>query len=529
VSLQPPVAAVVLGNIAPPQGDIISLSVHLGCTDEVSSFETLLHNWNGKYSPNGTSPLTIGSNGSISVGRGGNCPLLMTCRVENLKYQSTPAENYVSVSGRCWGERLFRRVVTKTYVNTKGEYIIKDLLDYYVGLNHVRNSVELVEDTDTTYTRLEYENTPVFDILRNVADTADDNGVIGYDFRVAPDAKFEFFPRNTKPNSISLAERIEQSEYSLDVHRVRNRAVVYGAADKSTPADKDAWTESLTPTGCSWSATSGVVSLDTTVKAKGSASIKTYAQNLYYASCLFTLNTGNEVDADLYPTLNLWLNREATFNGNTTIILFDADNRSAGHELTIGYDKWFQTQVPIGSANADAWQVDAGFNWAHVKYVRVVSWFDAAGTGSFWVDGLFFGGQRYNAVEEDAGSQSSYGLRELAEVDEELWSDDECASHAKALLANLKQPAEALTLRTTVLDYGTSLILPGDTVHVTLPNENVNGDFRVATAEYNVDARTQTLEISLELGREPPQLADYVFALRSKLDHVSRYKTARRT
>jgi hypothetical protein len=157
----------------------------------------------------------------------------------------------------------------------------------------------------------------------------------------------------------------------------------------------------------------------------------------------------------------------------------------------------------------------------------VVNWFDGTGTGSFWVDGLFFGGRRYNATEEDAVSQNSYGLRELAEVDEELWSDDECTSRAKALLANLKQPAESLTIRTTVLDYGTSPILAGDTVHVTLPNENVNGDFRVASAEYNVDAKTQTLETTLELGREAPMLADYMFALRSKLNHVSRYKKAR--
>jgi hypothetical protein len=121
-----------------------------------------------------------------------------------------------------------------------------------------------------------------------------------------------------------------------------------------------------------------------------------------------------------------------------------------------------------------------------------------------------------------------YGLRELAEVNEELWSDAECTSNAKALVANLKQPAESLTVRSTVLDYGTTPILAGDTIRVTLPNENVNADFRVAIAEYNVDAKTQTLETILDLGREPPLLADYVFALKSKLDHVSRYKTARR-
>ena len=247
MSVQPPVVAVVFGSVAPPQGDFIEVRVHLGCTEEVSSFEAVLQNWGGKYSPGGVSPLSVGVDGSISVGRGANCPLLMTLRVESVKYESSPTESYVHVSGRCWGERLFRRVVTKTYQDKKGEEIVKDLLDYYVGLSHVRNNVELVEDTDTTYTKLEYENTPVIDILRFISETADNNGVIGYDFRVAPDAKFEFFPRNSKTSSVSLTERIEQSEYSKDVHRVRNKASVYGVADKSVPADKDEWTESLSP------------------------------------------------------------------------------------------------------------------------------------------------------------------------------------------------------------------------------------------------------------------------------------------
>ena len=305
MSVQPPVVAIVFGSIAPPQGDVVEVRVHLGCTEEVSSFEALLQNWNGKYSSGGTSPLSVGVDGSISAGRGSCCPLLITCRVESIKYESSPTESYVRVSGRCWGERLFRRVVTKTYADKKGEEIVKDLMDYYVGLSHVRNSTELVEDTDTTYTQLEYENTPVIDILRHVAESADDAGVIGYDFRVAPDGKFEFFPRNSKTSSVTLSECIEQSEFSLDVHRVRNEAVVYGVADKSLPADKDGWTESLSPADGDWTATSGTVSFDTAMKVKGSGSVKTYAQNLNYGGCVFILDTGKEVNAEFYPILNL--------------------------------------------------------------------------------------------------------------------------------------------------------------------------------------------------------------------------------
>jgi hypothetical protein len=522
-----PVAAIVFGSVTPPQGDVVELKVHLGCTREVSSFEALLQNWGGKYSQNGATPINVGVDGSISVGRGATCPLLMTCRVEGVKYESTPVESYVRISGRCWGERLFRRVVTKTYENKKGEEIVKDLLDYYVGLSHVRNSTELVENTDTTYTRLEYENTPVIDILRYIAESADKAGVIGFDFRVAPDAKFEFFPRNSKASAVSLSEKIEQSEYGRDIHRVRNKIAAYGVADKSVPLNKDAWTESLTPADGVWTATSGTVSFDSAVKVKGSGSIKTSAQNLSYGGCLFTLNAGKEVNAELYPVLNLWLNRESSFNGNVTLTLFDTADRVAGREFTVGHEKWFQTQMRVGAANADLWQVESGFNWTQVKKVRVVCWFDSAGTGSFWVDGLFFGGRRYSTVQEDAGSQSSYGLRELVEVDEELWSDDECASRANALLASLKDPAEQLTLRSTVVDYGNTPLLPGDKVHVTLPNEGVDGDFRILSAEYNVDAKTQVLETMLELGREKPLLADYMFILKSKTDSLSRYKLAR--
>jgi hypothetical protein len=527
MSLNPPAVAIVFGSVTPPQGDVIELVVHLGCTKEVSSFEVVLANWNGKYSPNGAYPITVGLDGSLSVGRTGNCPLLLTCRVENLKYQSSPTENYLTVSGRCWGERLFRRVVTKTYENQKGEAIVKDLLDYYVGLSHNRGGTELVEATDTTYSRLEYSDTPVMDILQAIASSADKQGVIGYDFRVAPDGKFEFFPQNTKTSSVNLSERIENSEYSKDILRVRNRASVYGAADKSVPTDKDAWTESLSPADGTWVATSGNLSLDSTAKIKGSSSIKTTATSLYYAACQLNLNNGKEVDGDLYPNLNLWVSRENTFNGNVTLALYDSSGYAAAHEFTVGDEKWFQTQIGIGTQNNDAWQIPFQFNWNQIKQIRVTCWFSGAGSGSFWVDGLFFGGRKYSSIQNDQASQSSLGLREIVEVNEELCSDLECESHAKALLANLKDPAETLTIQSTVLDYGATPILAGDKIHLTLPNEGINSDFRVLSAEYKVDGKTQTLPVTLELGRQKPLLADYVYALRSRTNRLSRIKIAK--
>src|SRR3990172_5354076 len=122
-----PSIALVFGAVTPPQADVVELSAHLGCSKEVSSYALKLHNYNGKYSPGGATPITVGLDGSISLGRGATCPLLMTVKVEKVSYESDPLESYVTVSGRCWGERLFRRVVTAKYSLQKGEEIVKDL------------------------------------------------------------------------------------------------------------------------------------------------------------------------------------------------------------------------------------------------------------------------------------------------------------------------------------------------------------------------------------------------------------------
>ncbi len=41
-----------------------------------------------------------------------------------------------------------------------------------------------------------------------------------------------------------------------------------------------------------------------------------------------------------------------------------------------------------------------------------------------------------------------------------------------------------------------------------------------------MDGETQELSIKLELGREAPMLADYMYALRSKVEKVNRVKAA---
>jgi hypothetical protein len=231
MSVDIPKMALAFGSVAIPQGDVLEARITLACTEEASRFEVLLQNWDKKYSPGEANAINVGVDGHIDLGRGVNCPQLITCKVEEVRFMSDAVAHYVKVSGRGWDERLFRALVTKTYANMKGEAIVKDLLDSYAGLSHNKDGTELVEDTDTTYQMLKYEDTPVIDILQFIAGSADKNGIIGYDFRVAPDGKFEFFPRGSKTNSISLAEKLESTEYDKDIHSVRNKITVYGAQD----------------------------------------------------------------------------------------------------------------------------------------------------------------------------------------------------------------------------------------------------------------------------------------------------------
>lgn len=553
MSVEIPKVTIAIGPYGVPQGDVIDLKVHLGCTNEVNSFELLLQNWDKKYSPSGSYPINVGMDGSISIGRGSAVPQIITCRVEAVKYESTPTENYLRVSGRCWGERLFRRVVTKTYENKKGEEIVKDLLDYYVGLSHVRGSTEIVENTDTTYTRLEYQDTPVLDILKYIAGSADKQGVIGFDFRVAPDAKFEFFPRNSKTSPVSLNEKIEVSEYRKDIHSIRNKITVYGTQDKPFPVDVDGrpWSDTLTEDltvseGTGWGGSDELIhavygkwsvmtgstnlALDTAIKYAGAKSVKVIeSAYMYYTRVDWIFNQDYLINLNEFPKISFALRVDDKHSKLCWINLIDYWNNSASKSFNLSeIDKWEKVIINAGTKNADQWDwVDNLFNWAFVKEIGIAVDQNYASAGYWWIDQFHFGYGKWKSTQEDTASQQTYGLRELVEVDEELYSDNACMLRAKALLNQLKNPAEYLTVRSTVIDYGNTPLLPGDKIHITIPNENIDTDFRILSVEYHVDAKTQTLETTLELGREPPLLADYLYALRSKTDHLSRHKIAR--
>jgi hypothetical protein len=531
-----PQIAVVLGTVTPPQGDVIDVRVHLGCTKEVSSFELTLQNWNKKYSPGGSTPITVGSNGSIYVGRGTNVPPIITCKVEDIEYDEPSVdEHYLKVTGRCWGERLFSRVVSRTYTNQKGEAIIKDLMDNFAGLSHTRGGVELIENTSTTYALLDYDNTTLWDILKYIAETSDLNGAIGFDSRVAPDGKFEFFPLNSKAASVSLINVPEVTGYKKGITRIRNKIYVFGAAEKVYPVSMDLFTEGTS----GWTADAGeTLSADGTNKVFGSYSVYIQGVSTWpYPACRMRLALPSSVDCgghNGFQQLNYAVRKTGQcIGGNYWFYYFyvrlmtDANNYFEKMYTIAEADqqdqRWAYNTDRLGksyevqSSTEPYWVAYGNPDWRNINYIEfagsgVCGPVNTNGWIAINVDKLFFDKGRYSAVEQVAGDE----LRELAETDEELVSDAECDLRAKSLLAYYKDPAESLTVKSTILDYGTTPILPGDTVHATFPNENVDGDYRVDTMEYYADSKEQTLEVTVELGKVAPQLADYLYGMRSK-------------
>jgi len=520
--------------------DVLDMRVHLGLVDEIGSFELTMQNFDAGY----TGQVAVGNWIKIWANRADASLLkLFTGRVEEVEFDASSTENYVILRGRDRGEELFRRTVTRTYANAKAEAVVKDLIDNLTTLKHVRGTAELVENSDTTYTQLEYENTPLFDILKDIAESTAKDGVVGFDFRMAWDGKFEFFKRNSKTSPVSLTDRIEVAEYRKDIHRIRNKITVYGAAEKANPSNRDAWTEDLTvgsgqliyyengelygwwePVGfCS-------VAKDSSTRIVGSYSVRLSTTQAVASSVVdWYFATGHLFDANKYPSLTFQLRREnAPGEVGVKIELMDSSGQKVRRIFRTEPEKWDLQSFSVGEKQDSDWTHDEfntkAFNWAEIRRVRFEAYFNGNGSGSFWVDNFFFNSKRWENTQEDSVSQQAYGLRELVEVDEELHSDNECSLRAQAVLSYLKDPAEYITLRSDALVLTDGRLVPGDVVHVSLPNENIDADYRILTVEYSLIGKEQTLEITLELGKEPSQLVTVMSDLRSKTESLARNK-----
>ncbi len=519
-------ATIIIANDAINNDDVVSLQVHCGATKEVSSFTLTLNNNDGLYGEKyGGTYIAEGDSIQISIGRSINY-LLFTGTVEDVNPVRQQMNRTLTVTGRCLGKQLFNKLVTGKFINTTPHALIIYLIENYTSLSHVRNSVELIETAYNTIGEVEYNEKPVFDILTDIAGaTVSGSGVIGYTFRIASDGKFEFFPTGTKTNSSTLNDNnIETVKPESKSSRIRNKIRVYGTADKSIPLDKDTYTEALSGTGFAWSVGAGEsVTLDTNVKFKGNTSIRLSAGTNYYGmACLF-LNSGYYVNANLYPEITFQARYGDNFSGNYAIRLIDVnDNEATVFNSVSACDRFVACSAKCGEANAENWGIwpfDATFDWTQIKRVDIQ--FDCstpkAGDHYFYIDQLYFGGRRYYAE----GTVATIEVRELAETDDNLQSDADCQARVDALLAFYKDPAESLTLETTIFECSGTLPIAGDMIPINLATEGINASYLLDSVEYTLDGENKELNVEFTAGKPQLQLADYIYKLTAKTNQLS--------
>lgn len=494
--------------------DVAELNVHLAVTEEVGSVNCLIQNYDEKY----TDQISTGDLIEVAMSRTGESwTKVFKGRLDAVAKRAEASlrgsQHYLRLRGRDLGAELFNRLVTKKYVNKEGSEIVKDVLANYTPLANVG-----VEATNSTYAEEEYENKPAWEIVKYVAETAkNSSNVIGYDFK-CEEGDLKFFSKGKYASAVSLDGIITLCEHESAIERVRNKIYVYGEASKSCPLDKDSWTESLTPTDGAWSSGTGTgnVSLDSAEKIVGTYCIKHATTTPdYYGRAVFTFNDGKEINANVYPSVNFQIKEESAFSGEVTLILEDINGNWAAKEYRIGNNKkWQFESFMCGAKHADEWQGSnmANFNWEKIKKLLFDAHFSGSGTGAFWIDNLYFSNCRWSATAEDSVSQSKYGVREVAVVDETLVSDDACAKLADAELKYRKDPAESL--RVTVL--GDPNIVAGETIHVTSLNEGIDADYRIQAVDHFLDDEGE-FETSLTLIAEPPRIAEILSETRREV------------
>lgn len=247
--------------------EIIELTLHLGCTTEVSNFEVVIDNGNpdlnaGDYYVGGDKEFSNGQSVLIHLKRGsitGSTKSLFTGKVEDItiidEAEDFNYRNVVIITGRCLGSQLFDKKFTGDLIaaagSGKAETVVAYLIDNYTSLSHVRDSTDLIETSNTTFTELIFNHETIWDIIKYIADvTSTVAGIIGYDFRVEYDGKFAFLPRNTYTEPYSpLTGNCQLERYDRSIAQVKNKIWVYGKDDKPYPLDldgqnySDQWTE----------------------------------------------------------------------------------------------------------------------------------------------------------------------------------------------------------------------------------------------------------------------------------------------
>jgi hypothetical protein len=383
-------------------------------------------------------------------------------------------------------------------------------------------------DTDTTVETVTVRTETYFDLLKTISDYWVSAGVqLVKDFYVDKDNVLQWHdrPLRTGANVESFTYGIDFEEYNLkyDILSVKNRVTVYGAAKSPFPLSMDDWTDALTD----WSPITGTLALHATAPKAGTYWIKCTANSVSHTADFYRIIP--RVYLRDINKLRFWHWLSPTGTVDVASVFLYAPDASNAFTSRVGAisaatGKHYNDLSLGESAEYDVdenptgiWEKYGSPNWMDINGVEFL-FHEAGGTPGVdmpcMVDKLFFYPARWLGYQEDATSQTAYGIREAEYTDDNLMSAAEAQTRAETLLYQQKD-------RLLRLDFsvrGNTNVLVGDRLTVTLPPDELTSvDFDVVSVEnhfVNPNYRTVIQTIQGVTSRQLPSL--------TPLDGISR-------
>jgi len=158
-----------------------------------SNFSLKMDNFAGKNA----NAYVIGNEVKIYADEDVNPPTtnIFTGILENIEYPTNALDETVTLSGRDYTARLMDRIVEpEVYNNLPAGSIVKDIITKYVDDVTITN----VEDSPTTVERVAFNNVPVYDAVKQLADLS------GYTFYIDTDKDLHFFEKSTESSGYTF-------------------------------------------------------------------------------------------------------------------------------------------------------------------------------------------------------------------------------------------------------------------------------------------------------------------------------------
>ena len=154
----------IAGSIVP---DVLSSDIKKSTSENnaSSSFSATLSNFNGNHS----SEWGIGDTVEVFADVGTNPPTtkIFSGILENITPQGKENKERITFTGKDFTTRLIDRTVEpEVYTNLVAGSIVKDIISKYTDDITVNN----VQDSTTTISRIAFNQTPVFDAIRQLAE-----------------------------------------------------------------------------------------------------------------------------------------------------------------------------------------------------------------------------------------------------------------------------------------------------------------------------------------------------------------------